>query len=554
MSRFATAMADTATTWNGAKSLATPDIPDTHDKINGRMALFFKSVRGLNLPRLYEYLRESANESLIDTFLLAFHIRDCRGGKGERELGRSALCWLFINYPDQFERVMPLMAEYGRWDDILELFPGVLDLDNICANYASNIEGEAVLGRLRELQTKTVCLLGQKLVNDLVLMEQGKPISICAKWVPTEKDSYDRKFSTVKTICETMGWSPRNYRKTIVTPLRQYLHIVERYMCESLWYEIEYSKVPSCAMKRLKKAFEKHAPETFASWKAKLWKGDVEVKAKQLQPHELVYEVRTKNAADTICEAQWKVLEEDVKKLGALSNALCVVDVSGSMESFGDGCGRRGKSTPSFSPIDVSIALGIIISNAVEGAFKNHMISFHETPTFTVLEAGSFYDRYLQVKAVPWGGSTNLQATFDLILNHAKKHNLTQKDMPKRLFIISDMQFNVVEESNGYYHNSSHKGPTNFQAVDQKFKSTGYERPQIVFWNVNGQSTDFPVSVGDNGTVLISGFSPAVIEAILNGKDFSPWTALRDTLDSKRYEPVRDALDLLDDESNVVRD
>lgn len=532
MSRFATAIADTSTTWNGATSLSTPDITSN---TSGCMALFFKSVRGLKLPRLYEYLRESANESLVDTFLLAFHIRDCRGGKGE--LGRSVLRWLFINYPDQFERVMPLMDEYGRWDDILELFPGVLDLsdlDRVRANYASNIEGEAVLGRLHELQTKTVRLLGQQLVRDLALMEQGKSISICAKWTPTEKDSYDRKFSTVKTICRTMGWTPSKYRKTFVTPLRQYLHIVERYMCESRWYEIEYSKVPSCAMKRLKKAFEKHSPETFAAWKAKLQKGEVEVKAKQLQPHELVHEVRIKNAADTVCEAQWKVLEEEVKKLDTLSDALCVVDVSGSSPYFRYECARRGKSAPSFSPMDVSIALGIIISNAVEGAFKNHVISFHETPTFTVLKARSFYDRYRQVKTVPWSGSTNLQATFDLILNQAKKHKLTQEDMPKRLFMISDMQFNVVEGGNGYC-NSSHKGQTNFQAVDQKFKSAGYERPQIVFWNVNGESTDFPVSVGDHGSTMISGFSPAVMKAILNGKDFSPWTALRDILDSERY-------------------
>ena len=56
-SNFATAMASCAKTWNGAVSLSSPDITG---KTSGRLGLFFKAVRGLNAPRLYEYLREYA--------------------------------------------------------------------------------------------------------------------------------------------------------------------------------------------------------------------------------------------------------------------------------------------------------------------------------------------------------------------------------------------------------------------------------------------------------------------------------------------------------------
>ena len=45
-------------------------------------------------------------------------------------------------------------------------------------------------------------------------------------------------------------------KKQYTSPLRQYINVVERYMCEKNWDKIDYSKVPSCAMKRLKKAFE----------------------------------------------------------------------------------------------------------------------------------------------------------------------------------------------------------------------------------------------------------------------------------------------------------
>ena len=190
-SRFATAMADTATTWNGARSLATPD---PSGKSSGRVGLYFKSVRGLNAPRLYEYLNESASESVLDAFLLSFHIRDCRGGKGERELGRQALVWLFLNYPDEFMSVSNLLAEYGRWDDILQLWPSVLDLRDLAfvrQNWGSNIEDERTLKKLRKLQEKFVLLVTDKLAEDLSMMNEGKPVSLCAKWAPTEGDAMD---------------------------------------------------------------------------------------------------------------------------------------------------------------------------------------------------------------------------------------------------------------------------------------------------------------------------------------------------------------------------
>ncbi len=105
-SLFTKAMSDKTTTWNGAESLSTPDNSGICD---GRLSLFFKSVRGINVPSLYTYLSKSLNEDIIDTFLMSFHIRDCRGGKGERDLGRRCLIWLLINKPDLFEKIMNLI-------------------------------------------------------------------------------------------------------------------------------------------------------------------------------------------------------------------------------------------------------------------------------------------------------------------------------------------------------------------------------------------------------------------------------------------------------------
>jgi hypothetical protein len=74
------------------------------------------------------------------------------------------------------------------------------------------------------------------------------------------------------------------------------------------------------------------------------------------------------------------------------------------------------------------------------------------------------------------------------------------------------------------------------------YKDSGYNRPQIVFWNVNGESTDFPVSVSYNGTCLVSGSSPVILDAIIRTKNFNSYDVLRTALDSDRYKQIRELL------------
>ena len=214
---------------------------------NGILKLFYMSVRGLNVPRLYEYLSESAKESIIDTFLLVFHIRDCREGKGEKYLGRKSLVWLFLNYPDEFSKIFKHISEYGRWDDFLYFFPNILELNNIeyiTNNYKSNISGEIHLNKLRKLQDNIVKYLSKQLLKDKKNMEKGEEVSFCAKWMPTERCSIDREYNLVKILCKKMKVSKKEYRKFYISPLRSYLNIVEKMICENRWNEINYSNVP----------------------------------------------------------------------------------------------------------------------------------------------------------------------------------------------------------------------------------------------------------------------------------------------------------------------
>jgi hypothetical protein len=545
MSNFATAMQDKKEyTRNGAISIAKPD---PTNECNGRISLFFKAIRTLNIPTLHQYIREAVTEDVDDTFILAFNIRDCRGGKGERLLGRYTLIWLFLNYPEKFIKIAQHIAFYGRWDDLLYLWPKVLDLEEgvdtestllkirlINKNHNCDILGSVELSIIRSYQLEIVKIMGNQLIADLSLMQNGKSITLCAKWAPTQKDSLDFKHQTVNTICTTMKWSYKEYRTKYTSPSRLYLKIVERFMCSNSWDDIDYSKVPSCAMKKLKTSFEKHSPDTFMDWKTKLNKGEVSINAKQLFPHEIIYELKQNGSLSTIIlEAQWKVLEDETDKLGVLKDTLCVVDTSGSMGSWGFHV--RGTKLPTFTPMDVSIALGLLISNSVKGVFHNHVITFHSDPTFQVLNDSTLEQRFRTIRDIPWGGSTNIQGTFDLILNKAKQHKLKPEDMPKKILILSDMQFNIAE---GYSKNSK----TNFKVIEEKYASYGYQRPSIIFWNIAANIGDFPVTVDQNNTAMVAGFTTSILRALLKQDKFTSLSIMREVLDSDRYKPLRDSL------------
>lgn len=521
---FAKAMNQNITTSNGAVSLSTPDSSGVSD---GRLSLFFKAVRGLDDNKLNDYVKKASKENIVDTFLLAFNIRDCRGGKGERDIGRTCLKLLFLNYPEQFTDIIHLIPEYGRWDDLLEFFPNVLNIDQKNNTGEFNIDVENIVNYTLCVynQTKIVELFGKRLKEDKELMLEGKPCSIACKWAPTENDSMDKIYKVYKTLADIMGISCKELRKNYLTPLRTYINVVEHYMCAKEWNKIDYSKVPSCAMLKLKKAFEKNDEIRFKEWSEKLHSGQSKVCGKQLFPHELVKEMRKNNKADEVCEAQWKTIKDLTLKTGTLSKSIVISDTSASMNS------------PDYIPLDVSVAMGLIISECTVGNFHNNVITFNHIPQFVEIKDGTLYERYEQLKNIPWGGTTDLQKTFEMILDKAKNAKLSEEDMPEKIWLISDMQFNSIGGEGNI------PKITNFQYIDELYKKSGYKRPNLIFWNVNGSSNDFPVSVDDNGTCLISGFSTAIMKSILENKEeLNSYNILRKTLDSERLKAVKDAL------------
>ena len=127
---------------------------------------------------------------------------------------------------------------------------------------------------------------------------------------------------------------------------------------------------------------------------------------------------------------------------------------------------------------------------------------------------------------------------FICLLKQAKTFNLKQEDMPTKLLLISDMQFDAVT---GYGYNQSliPFEKTNFEAIEEMYRAAGYERPGIVFWNINGDAGNMPATLRDKNIAFISGYSPAIIESVMHGDFLDPIQVMLATINSERYNKIR---------------
>lgn len=405
-----------------------------------------------------------------------FYARDIRGGQGERRFFRLCMEYLRENYFFTYNKIVKHVPFYGRWDDLFYNPKVANDNASLIAKGLSN--------------------------NDALL----------AKWLP-------RKGNISRIIRNNLNMSPRRYRKTIVSLSKT----VEQDMCAKQWRNINYSSVPSVAMNKYRKAFYRNDENRFTKFIDSVTKGVKKINASAIYPHTLVralYNGENKQAV----EAQWNALPDYM--IDSNDRILPVCDTSGSM-TMNDNL-----------PMDVSLALGVYISERNKGIFKDAFVTFSAKPEMHSLH-GSLYQRLKQIKYANAGYNTNLVATFDLLLDAAINGNVKQSDMPNKILIISDMEF---DGTGGYsshlQRKSSEQFMTNFEVIKRRFRNAGYNMPTLIFWNVNGRKENVPATKDDR-VGLVSGFSPSILKSILSGNIYSPVQLMLRTINSERYERVR---------------
>ncbi|MCB1713427.1 MAG: DUF2828 family protein, partial [Candidatus Riesia sp.] len=280
---------------------------------------------------------------------------------------------------------------------------------------------------------------------------------LLSKWLPRKKQ-YDNFASKVRKYNKL---SPKEYRKTI----SNISHTVEQLMCSKNFDRIEYQKVPSMAMNKYRSSFYKNDPDRFSEYIEDVKSGKSKMNADAIYPHNIYRSLVKSGRADRgtfdvkldeAIEAQWNSLPNYME--GCKHRILPLIDVSPSMTWNGG------------LPLEVSISLGIYISERNESIFKDAFITFSERPTMEFLK-GSFSERVKQLRYAKWGSTTNLEKSFDIILEKAIENNIDSKYMPTMLLIISDMQFDK----------STIWNETAIDMIKRKYNESGYEMPQIVF-------------------------------------------------------------------------
>lgn len=440
------------------------------------------AMRGKNDAAL-DLFKQAYREDNLRAIRAAFYIRDVRGGQGERDLFRTFLNWIKDNDRKSFNVIVKYVPEYGRWDDLL------------------NFVGEKSVSSLLKAQ----------LLDDY---DSVKP-SLLAKWLPTINASSENTKREARNVARVLEMPEQAYRQ-IVRNIRRKLNTVESQMTARQWANINYSAVPSQASKLYRKAFKRHDETRYTKFIEAAAKGEVKINASTVFPHEIYTMVKRSYTVDKTAEALWKQLPDYTQG----KNAIPIIDVSGSMQSGAGGV----------VPMSVSVSLGLYFAERNTGPFKDYFITFETSPHILKVKGDNLKKKINNIEAAPWGGSTNLQAVFDLLLSTAIKLKTPAHEMPETLYIISDMEFNVA--TGNRYGTSI----TNFKAIEQKYNQAGYKRPNIVFWNVNARGGNVPVSKDENNTTLVSGFSPTIFAMAVEG--LTPEKQMLSILDGPRYSAI----------------
>jgi hypothetical protein len=394
---------------------------------------------------------------------ILFWSRDVRGGAGERRFFQIVMKHIVEKYPDISDELIVHIPEFGYWKDIF-----VIEKPN-----------ENNLNWLKHQ------------------LEENKNSNLLAKWFP--KKSY-----WLSAMHKYLGITPKEFRKILVEKTK----VVETQMCNHEWQQIKYENVPSIAMNKYRNAFLKHDEKSMKQYIESVNEGKTKINASALFPYQL-YQAINKGENEKAVEAQWYNLPDYMA--GSTERILPVCDVSGSMTGL---------------PMDVTVSLGIYISERNEDIFKNAFITFSENPEMQYLK-GSLIQRMRQLNKSAWGHNTNLQATFDLILNSAVRESIPEHEMPTKLLIISDMEFDEACDNQ-----------TNLDVIREKYQEAGYKMPEIIFWNVKGRLSNSPAQIKDERIGLVSGFSPFILKSVLKGEVYGPEQLMLDTVDTERYKLI----------------
>ncbi len=463
------------------------------------VAAFSGLVRGCTQERAREFLVNIETEaqrrggkvhqnSMATLIVLAFQLRNCRGGKGEKDLSRWLFMELYQRFPRTVMALVPLFPKYGYWKD-MSLFiqdcyhqPVYRDLlKHIYQTMVDQLLDDDATYREWKQEKATAIAQGQP-------YDKKPSLSLLAKFIPKEGRALDKKCKTAKRLAELLypeqfktdfKMAMRLYRQ-LVAPLNAAINTTEVLMSEGRWSEVDFNLVASRCLNKNRRAFlnlkggskcklsyedggqrsteraRVECRQHLLDHMEKAKQGKVTLKGKQLFIHEITnklgaagshYGYGRSNSLSLaeeeaqLLELQWRThreaLQARLEELGLTSDGVVpMIDVSGSMSG---------------TPLEVALAMGIMMTEIADEPFRDRYLAFAGSPRWIEFKK----EWTLRQKIAHAIGtqihdcSTDFLAAHDLVLATAIKHKLKPEQLPKTFAVFSDMQFNEAAGSCG---------------------------------------------------------------------------------------------------------
>jgi hypothetical protein len=537
---------------------------------NPCLDFFFHVVPDTPSEDLIQRLELAWAHDPLTTLKLICNLRGVRGtGKSDKQGFYTSSLWLHKSHPKTLALNLTALAHFGYFKDLPEILYRLLhgpevrqlakqawkekktakkrsqskskrkrNVEKISKEEARALRKEKEISKARNALDRynndphyrflfdSVCdVFAEFLKSDLSFKsnEEFFKISLAAKWCPTVDSSYDKSLLLCEGIArrvfprecdkEYEGMEEKHYvykvrdrlRKQVLVPLHKALELPEVYMSAKDWNSLPYNRVASVAMKTYKGLFEKHDKERFEEYREKVKSGKAKIAAGALLPHEIIKSLNEDGGQ--VAELQWERMVDDVAKKGKLTNCIAVCDVSGSMDG---------------TPMEVCVALGLLVSELSEEPWKGKLITFSQNPQLHLIKGDTLLEKTKFIRETDgWGYNTDFQKVFDQILQVAVEAKLTEEQLIKRVFVFTDMEFDSAH-SNSQWHSEGEATEemkrgweTDYEVIQRKFREKGYNRvPEMVFWNLRNSSST-PVVSSQIGVALVSGFSKNLLTLFL---------------------------------------
>lgn len=442
------------------------------------------------------YLRMITRKVKINN---GFITEKVQNGQGARDESFKRLLWIAENHKEEFYNNIWVLPIIGSWKDLWQIMYYDIELN--------------------------ISTLNRNII--FTLMQQGmaceEHVDLILKYMPRIKSVSKLKTSWTETtndlakeFAKFLGLSYKEYNKL---KAKGKAHEFQKNICARMYDKINWNVIPGRALNKLinGKFLENHnLVDCYTEWiktqPIAKFSGYVYELGREVNKHrEYNGKLNMPEYKKYTINKQFQSLIEKAQADGTIKeNVWSILDTSGSM-GVQLNCG--------VSAMDVCMSLGMFFSTLNKGAFHKNVMMFDNKSTVKQL-SGEFTDMMTQVPMNAMGG-TNFQSVVDEICRvRNERPEIPLEEYPTTLLVVSDMQFNDIGRYWDMENSRFVTKKTNFEELKDKlytcFPREFVDSMKFIWWNVRGNTTDFPARMDDGGCYMFSGFDGSIVSMLLN--------------------------------------